>query len=171
MLVDASWTYVILLRWVHVICAALLIGGTFFLAFLLPWRSRGAEGAAADDSWFLGARRSFKITTHACILFLLLSGIYNAYGNWHAYTQNPAQSHSLFGSHVLLALIVFTLLLVLFARRQPRPGERTWLRAIVVLLFLTVLIASSLKYVRDHTHAPSSTSTVPSATTQPGTAT
>lgn len=166
MIADASWVYVIGVRWVHVICAALLIGGTFFLAFLLPWRAGGAE---AEDPWFLRTRRTFKITTHACILFLLLSGIYNAYGNWHAYTLNPAQSHSLFGSHVLLALIVITLLLVIFARRQPRPNERTWLRGIVILLFLTVLIASSLKYVRDHTHAPSSatSTTQPNLTTQP----
>lgn len=159
MIADASWVYVILVRWVHVICAALLIGGTFFLGFLLPRRGGEAEGAGADDTWFVRARRSFKITTHACILFLLLSGIYNAYGNWHAYRLNPAQSHSLFGTHVLLALIIFTLLLVLFARRQPRAGERTWLRGIVILLFLTALIASSLKYVRDHAHASSSTST------------
>lgn len=160
MIADASWVYVIGVRWVHVICAALLIGGTFFLAFLMPRWSGGAEAGGADDSWFLRTRRSFKITTHACILFLLLSGAYNAYGNWHAYKQNPAQSHSLFGSHALLAVIAIVLLLVTFARRHPGPKERTWLRLTVVLLFLAVLIASSLKYVRDHTHATSSTTVV-----------
>jgi uncharacterized membrane protein len=160
MLSDASWTYVILVRWVHVVCAALLIGGTFFLAFLMPRWSGGAEAGGAADAWFLRTRRSFKITTHACILFLLLSGAYNAYGNWHAYTLNPAQAHSLFGSHVLLALIAMALLLVTFARRQPGPKERTWLRATVIILFLAVLIASSLKYVRDHTHATSDTTSI-----------
>ena len=165
MIADVSWTYVILMRWVHVICAGLLIGGTFFLAFLLPSRASGDEGTGADDSWFLRARRAFKITTHACILFLLLSGAYNAYGNWQAYKQNPAQSHSLIGSHLLLALIVFTLLVILFARRQLRPSERTWLRVTVILLFLTVLVASSLKYVRDHTPAQPSAATQPSALT------
>lgn len=160
MIGDASWAYVVLVRWVHVICAALLIGGTFFLAFLMPRWSGGAEAGGADDSGFLRTRRSFKITTHACILFLLLSGAYNAYGNWHAYRLNPAQSHSLFGSHVLLALIAIALLLATFARRQPGPKERTWLRVTVIILFLTVLIASSLKYVRDHTHARSSMTVV-----------
>lgn len=165
MIADASWTYVILVRWVHVICAALLIGGTFFLAFLLPGRASGDEGTGADDSWFLRARRAFKITTHACILFLLLSGAYNAYGNWQVYKQNPAQSHSLFGSHVLVGIVSLVLLAVLFARRQPRPTERTWLRVTVILLFLTVLVASSLKYVRDHTPAQPSAATQPSALT------
>jgi uncharacterized membrane protein len=174
MIADASWVYVIGVRWVHVVCAGLLIGGTFFIAFLMPGRRSETEASATDDpGGFLRTRRAFKITTHACILFLLLSGIYNAYGNWQAYKLNPAFSHSLFGSHLLLALIVFTLLLVLFARRQPRTSERGWLRLTVLLLFLTALIASSLKYVRDHAHAQSgaSTTTQPIAATQPGAAT
>ena len=42
------------------------------------------------------------------------------------------------------------ILMVMLVRKQPRPSERSWLRVTVVLLFLTVLIASSLKYAREH---------------------
>lgn len=149
MLLDASWTYAILLRWVHVLCAGLLIGGTFFLSFLLPAPSR-QPGAPTEDSVYLRSRRGFKRVVHSCILLLLVSGIYNAYGNWHRYALNRPLAHGLFGPHLLLALIVFAILLVMLARKVPRPSERSWLRIAVVLLFVTVLVASSLKYVREH---------------------
>ena len=149
MIADASWTYVILLRWVHVLCAGLLIGGAFFLAFLLPGKVGTSEEPSAD-LLYLRSRRGFKMLVHTCVLLLLISGIYNAYGNWRIYALNRPLAHGLFGPHLLLALIVFAILLIVFARKTPRPGERTWLRVTVVLLFLTVLLASSLKYVRDH---------------------
>jgi len=151
MIVDVSWTCVILLRWVHVLCAGLLIGGTFFLAFLLP-RSRGNDNPPEADALYLRSRRGFKMLVHTCVLLLLISGIYNAYGNWHLYAMNRPLAHGLFGPHLLLGLVVFIILLVVLARRSPGPRERTWLRVAVVLLFLTFLVASSLKYVRDHIH-------------------
>lgn len=154
MLSDASWTYVILLRWVHVLCAGLLIGGTFFVAFLLPGPSR-EPNAPAEDSIYLRSRRGFKMVVHSCILLLLISGIYNAYGNWHLYSLNRPLAHGLFGPHLLLAAIVFAILLLMLARKVPRPSERSWLRIAVILLFVTVLVASSLKYVREHVlHEP-----------------
>lgn len=149
MIADASWTYVILLRWVHVVCAGLLIGGTFLLAFLLPGKPATPE-ESATDSLYLRSRRGFKMLVHTCVLLLLVSGIYNAYGNWRIYALNRPLAHGLFGPHLLLALIVFAILLIVFARKTPGPRERIWLRTTVVLLFLTVLVASSLKYVRDH---------------------
>lgn len=152
MIADASWTYVILLRWVHVLCAGLLIGGTFFIAFLWPGRGDGAE-ESTGDSPYLRSRRGFKMLVHSCVLLLLISGAYNAYGNWHIYARNRPLAHGLFGPHLLLALIVFAILLIVLARKTPGPRERMWLRITIVLLFATVLIASSLKYVRDHIHS------------------
>ena len=149
MIADASWIHVILLRWVHVLCAGLLIGGTFVLAFLLPGKAATPE-ESATDSLYLGSRRGFKMLVHTCVLLLLISGSYNAYSNWRIYAQNPPLAHGLFGPHLLLGLAVFAILLIVFARKTPGPRERTWIRLTVVLLFLTVLVASSLKYVRDH---------------------
>lgn len=149
MIADASWIYVIVLRWAHVVCAGLLIGGTFFVAFLLPPQSDTAE-LSATDSLYLRSRRGYKRVVHTCILLLLISGIYNFYGNRGLYDLNPPLMHSLFGIHLLLGLIVFAILLVVLARRTWVVREWTWLRVAVVVLFLTALVASSLKYVRDH---------------------
>lgn len=148
MLVDASWVWVILLRWVHVVCAGLVIGATFLMAFLLP-RAKVEEVTDASSPYLRGRRR-FKMLVHVCTLLLLISGIYNAYGNWGAYKLNPPLAHGLFGPHLFFGLLALAVLITVLARRTVRPSERTWLRVAVVLLFLAALMASSLKYVRDH---------------------
>jgi Flp pilus assembly protein protease CpaA len=145
MIADTSWLLVVLSRWVHVLCACLVVGGTFFVAMFFP-RSTSGE----DESIYLRSRRGFKMVVHVSTLFLLVTGIYNAILNWSAYRMNMPLTHGLFGPHVLFALISLTILMVLFARNVPGPGERKWLRVTVVILFLTVLLASSLKYAREH---------------------
>lgn len=151
MLADASWILVILLRWIHMVCAGLLIGGTFLMAFLL---SRPVPDEATDAAApYLRGRRGFKMLVHICTLLLLISGSYNAYGNWHLYMKNPALGHGFFDTHLLFGLVALGVLLTMLARKTLRPREGTWLRIAVVLLFLAVLMASCLKYVRDHLHS------------------
>ena len=143
MLSDASWTYLILVRWIHVSFACLLLGATFCMGMLLTT----PPSAEAEP---LRTRHRFKMVVHSSLLFLLLSGSFNAWLYWKAYRLNMPLTHALFGPHVFLALIVFTILLVMLARKQPRDSERMWLKIAAVLLFLTVLMASSLKYAREH---------------------
>jgi putative copper export protein len=146
MIADANWTYVIPLRWIHVLCAGLLLGGTFLMAFLLPIGETGSDAPAAGSP-SPRSRRGFKMLVHICTLLLLISGAYNSYNNWHSYGR---LAQGLWGPHLLLGLIVLGILLTVLARKTPRPSERTWLRVAAVLIFVTFLVASSLKYVREH---------------------
>ena len=146
MLADASWIPVISLRWIHVLCAGLLLGGAFVMAFLLPRDDASGESPAAGSPRLRG-RRGFKMLVHVCTLFLLISGAYNSYSNWHAYGK---MAQGLWGPHLLLGLIIFGVLLTVLARKAPRPSERTWLRVTAVLIIVTFFVASSLKYVREH---------------------
>lgn len=146
MMADASWVILVLSRWFHVVGACLLVGGTFFAGMLVP-------GDASEGSVYLRVRRGFKMTVHVCTLLLLASGAYNAVTNWPAYGKNIPLTHALFGPHLLLGLVILTYLMVMLARKQPTPGERRGLKLSAVLLFLTVLIASGLKYAREHPKA------------------
>jgi uncharacterized membrane protein len=145
MIADMSCLAIVLSRWVHVLFACLLVGGTFFIGMLFP--PPASEG---DNPVYLRSRRGLKMVVHSGTLFLLITGIYNATVNWGAYRRNSPLTHGLFGPHLLLGLIALAILMVILARKQPRPGERKWLRIAVVILFLTVLAASSLKYAREH---------------------
>jgi len=150
MIGDASWMVAILSRWVHLSFACLLVGGAFFVAFLVPGATTAEAVEPATAPVNLQIRRGLKMMVHSSVLFLLITGTYNAILNWPAYWKNIPLTHALFGSHLLLALIIFVILMVMLARKQPRTAERRGLRIAVVLMFLTVLVASSLKFAREH---------------------
>jgi len=146
---TAQAIVVFLSRWIHVTSACLLFGSTFFFYAIAPLATRPLD-EQGREAVFLKCRRGFKLIVHTTILLLLLSGTYNAIHNWPAYRGNMPTTHMLFGSHLLLGLIIFAILLVILARREPIRSHRTWLRVSVVLLFLTVAAASALKQAREH---------------------
>ncbi len=80
------------------------------------------------------------------ILLFLISGIYNAVRNWHTYNQWPGITHGLFGLHLLLALTVFIIWLILLAGPRPIQIHARWMMINIVLLFVTVAVASTLKW-------------------------
>jgi len=141
----------IFVRWLHVITACVLIGSAFFVYFLLPAALCGLDpeprAAAA-----LRVRRPLKIVFHAGITLLLLTGAYNAVRNWHLYNEWPGVTHGIFGLHVLLGLAVMTLQVILLAGNTPRPPSRSLMRWALILAFLTVLAASTLKWAREYGH-------------------
>lgn len=140
---------VIFVRWIHLSAACLVLGGVFFIRFIFPAANRGVEAGAAQAG-FLRVRRAFKMVVHSCILLLLISGTYNAVRYWPAYTRMGAGlGHSLFGLHLLLALLVFGIALWLLAGREPPASHRTWAVVNVVLLLLTIAAASTVKYFRE----------------------
>src|SRR5687768_12121923 len=68
---------IILLRWLHIIPAAVAIGGLIFMRYVLP----AAIARLADEQReevFLRARRVFKVMLHASILLLIVSGVINS---------------------------------------------------------------------------------------------
>ena len=143
MIADAGWL-VILSRWLHVICACLLVGGTFFYAIVC--KSDAADGTQA--------RRSLQMLVRITIVLLIASGIYNLILNRDGYHRTLPLSHGLLGTHVLLALVIVGLLEAGLSARRVEGGRRTLVRLAVVLLFVTVAVASTLKYVREHPAPP-----------------
>lgn len=138
----------ILARWLHVITACVLIGCSFFAFFLLPLALRDLEPeqrAAAS----MRVRRAFKMVVHSGILLLLLTGAYNAVRNWSMYDRWPGVTHGIFGIHLLLGLGVMTLQLLVLAGAAPRPSSRMMMKWALILAFLTVLAASTLKWARE----------------------
>lgn len=138
-------------RWVHVSVAAILTGGVFFYAILLPAAARPLE-LTQRDALLLRARRALKMTVHSAILLLLLTGAYNAVRNWHTYNQRPGITHGLFGIHLLLALAVMAVLLVQLSGQIPKPAQLSNLRWAVALLLLAIAAASTLKSAREWAH-------------------
>jgi uncharacterized membrane protein len=138
----------ILSRWIHVICACLALGGTVFIRLILPTGLKLLE----EDSRqmvFLAVRRTFKIVIHAAITFFLITGVINTIFAWDKYQLDPPLLQSLWGFHILGALVVFTLSLYMLAGAKPPQSHRKLAVINVVMLLLTILAASSLKWARE----------------------
>jgi uncharacterized membrane protein len=148
----ASAVLAILSRWLHVVTAAVAIGGVFYARIVIPiaLRTQSPDDPAVRPV-LLRARRTFKMVTHTCILFLLLSGTYNAVLNWPVYNRmGPGVGHGLFGLHLLLGLAALGLLLWQMIGAEPPATHLRWMAAVLGLMLLAVAAASTLKYAREH---------------------
>jgi uncharacterized membrane protein len=139
---------IVLSRWIHVMSAVLVIGGTFFIRMILPLGLAQAD-AASREAVFLRCRRIFKMLVHTCILLLLLSGGFNTWRAWGDYRLNRPLMHGLWGPHVFLGLTAMLIALITLAGRAPPRWHKQGAAINLVLLFLAVAAASTLKYVHD----------------------
>jgi hypothetical protein len=117
---DFSGIASILSRYVHLLCACLLVGGVFLLSCM--FKARGQAGSS-DEPVFLRGRRVVKMVVHIGLLFILASGAYNLMLNWVAYGRNIPLTHALLGMHLLLGLLALTLLLITLVGKSPGDRE------------------------------------------------
>jgi uncharacterized membrane protein len=152
----------ILSRWVHVMSAVLAIGSTFFMRVILP-RGLAQADAGSREAVFLRCRRLYKMLIHTCALLLILTGAFNSWLNWQDYGLDPKLMQSLWGTHVLLAAVAIVIAFVLLAGKQPPRWHKTGASVNLVVLFIVVLLASNLKFVRDQTIKSHPPATAPAA--------
>src|SRR4051794_36850623 len=139
----------ILMRYLHVVAACLAVGGAFFFRFLLPIGTRDLE-PEPKDFVLLRSRRAFKMVVHPAMLAFIVSGIYNSIRLFPQYKANPPMLHGLWGTHILLALVIFTLSIILLKGVEPPRNHRTWMKVNFGLMLVAILVASSLKWAREH---------------------
>ncbi len=141
----ALWT---LTRWLHVIAAIVLLGGSIFLRFVLvPAAEKLAPEAHEALRGYLMA--TWKMFVHLGIVLLLASGLYNYLAVMLPMHRGDGLYHALMGTKILLALIIFFLAEALVGRAavldKLRQNRRTWLAVAVVLGVVIVAISGFLK--------------------------
>jgi uncharacterized membrane protein len=138
---------IVILRWLHIIPAAIAIGGLIFMRFVLPAATRPLSDEQAREV-FLRARRVFKIMLHASILFLIISGVINSIRFYPAYVQHRPLAIALWHTHMFLAVIVFVISFWSLAGKAPPASNRAAATVNVILLLVLVAVSSTLQYVR-----------------------
>jgi uncharacterized membrane protein len=138
---------IVLLRWLHIIPAAIAIGGVIFMRLVLP----AAIGTLPDgqrQEVFLRARRAFKIILHACILLLIISGVVNSIRYYPFYKAGRPLAVALWHTHMFLAVVVFVISFWTLAGREAPRSHRTAAMVNVILLLVLVAVSSTLSWVR-----------------------
>lgn len=138
---------IVILRWLHIIPAAIAIGGTLFMRFVLPAAIRPLADHQQQEV-FLRARRIFKIMLHASILFLIISGVINSIRFYPQYVQHRPLAIALWHTHMFLAVIVFVISFWNLAGKAPPASNRAAMMVNVILLLVLVAVSSTLQYVR-----------------------
>ncbi len=138
---------VVLSRYLHVMSAILAVGGAFFIRFILPAGLAQAD-AGSREAVLLRCRKLFKIIIHGAVTLLILTGAFNTWRNWADYKLTIGIMHGLWGGHMILGLTVITISLFLLAPAQPGKSHKSIMKWNVALMFLVVLLASTVNFVR-----------------------
>lgn len=141
----------VLFRWMHIVPAIVLLGGTIFLALIVVPKTSAPDGGA--PAWLGKVRKRWAMLSGLCIMLLLVSGLWNfmAYRMPEVKDTGPLYQ-ALFGIKVLLALGVFFIVSVMAGRSptfepmRARPGKTLMIAAAMGLAI--VLIAGVLHNIK-----------------------
>jgi len=141
-------------RWVHLVACTLLVGGVLFFEFVVPLATADLK-PEQQLAVFGRARWVFRNVVWLSIWALVLSGSISLWRTWTLYAADEKMVGSfLLGprawvfSHVALSLIGFILLLRVTATHRLRNHPVGWLRAVLVILLVSMFLASVVREVR-----------------------
>ena len=137
-------------RFVHVMTAIVLVGGTAFLRFVLQPAAAATLPQEEHDKLRAKVMERWKSVVHRGIGLLLISGAINYGRGIYAGThKGDALYHALLGTKIILALAVFFIASVLVGRSPRfeswRKNARKWLLINIALATLIVGISGFLR--------------------------
>ncbi len=140
--------FAIISRWTHVGTAIVLVGGTFFLRFVLA--PVAAQFPDADQTRLKSlVMTAWKKFIHVGIVLFLVSGFYNYLIVATPLHKGDKVYHPLIGTKILLALGMFFIASALVGQSTAFEGMRKratfWQSAILVLATIIVGISGFAK--------------------------
>ena len=163
---DTSQLLGLLFRWLHIIPMAVLVGGTIFMRLaLVPASNENPRAAEFREA----IRRRWAKWVGISVLFLLVSGLYNAVTKIMAFDL-PSTYHMLVMVKLALGFVVFFIAALLSGRSEKaqklREQEMKWLNILCAIMLILILVAGYMKFlatgatVKDRTLNGKTTSSV-----------
>lgn len=145
---DGTTLLNLISRWLHVLPAIIMVGGTLFLRLALLPAFAGSPHEQPRDQMREAVRKNWAKWIGISTLLLLLTGLYNAYFKAVTYELAPLYNGLLL-IKMLLAFAVFYLAARLSGRSEKaiklREREVHWTNILCVLMLTIVLIAGAMK--------------------------
>lgn len=142
---DLSAIIGLISRWAHVLSVITLVGGTFFSFFVFV---PAAQENSASSELRAAMRRRWARLMGPAILFLLLSGFYNAYVKVMTFHIDGLYLGLLL-LKIVLGLVVVYLLSRLAGRSEKaekfREREQHWLKITSLLMLVLIMSAGVMK--------------------------
>ena len=139
----------LVLRWLHILAAITLVGGTIFWRFVcVPGLAHLDESTRKEV--FSGLRSRWSRLVMLGTALLLISGLVNLYQIMGQY-ELPRPYHMVFGIKFLIAMVIFYIAARLSGRSPAADRFREklgfWLNVNLVLAILVVCLAGYLKVI------------------------
>lgn len=136
----------LLFRWLHILAAIILVGGTVFLRVaIVPSMSRQDD----LEGWFGPLRTGWSRLVMLSVLFLLVSGLYNTYLKAVSFELSGSIYLMLLTIKIVLGLVIFFLVSVLSGRSQRAVKFRSqgakWYNITIAAMVLLICIAGYMK--------------------------
>ena len=140
--------YVALLsRWLHVLPAIALVGGTIFMRFAFV-SANGSQSDEATEAFCNQVRKRWSMVVKVSIALLLISGLYNSFLKATTFKLDIVYN-ALLLVKIILALAIFFFASVLTGKsdsaKKFQGNEAKWLTVNVLLSVVLVCIAGFLK--------------------------
>ncbi len=138
-------TPLVVSRWLHLVAAIVGLGGMWFLrGVLLPFGSLETNLPQVGRA----VLRRWAVTLHACLLVLVVSGIYNSITQLQHHRGQPTYL-SIWIAKVILALVLFFLAAAVTGSNplleRLRRQRKQWLTLCLLLGGVIVLLSNMLK--------------------------
>jgi hypothetical protein len=136
------------MRWLHIVCTTLVVGGTLFFEFVVPIAVEDLK-TEQQLTVFGKARWVFKRVIWPSAILLLLSGAASIFRQWSAYTADPHDGLLWAAvAHTGLGILALGIALMLTVPGRPPDRPIGWMRVNLGILLLAILAASVARYMR-----------------------
>ena len=139
----------IVIRWIHILSAITLVGGTIFARFVLMPSAHSTLDDDTREKLHAQVMSRWRKLAHSAIGMLLLTGGFNFYLAIAAKVP-PMPYHPIFGAKVLLALAAFFLAIALMSKGPGfaalRANSRKWANMLVTLGIVIVMLSGVLRH-------------------------
>lgn len=145
----ATGAFPLVSRWLHVLGAIFLLGGTFYLRNVLVPAAKETLDEDTHQKLRAGVMKQWRKYLHVLILVLLVTGLYNFLAVTRFAHDGQPTYHMLFGIKFLLAIAVFGLATMLAGKKSVsvklQQNSGLWLGIALALGVAIVLIAGYMK--------------------------
>ena len=162
----------LLARYVHILCATVLVGGTLFYEMIVP---PAIDELKVEQQLliFARARWLFKRVVWVCSALIIISGVFSTYAHWHEYNHDrvyrieqsnqPTQVMELspmarpgwwWAAHASCGILAVFIALSLTIGKVPPSQPIRWMRLNLVILMLVMFLATAARQTRLEAQSP-----------------